>query len=184
ETDKIVVLIDPIEGFWVILELVGAEPTRRMTEWINRSACADGAERTHSRSRKKATLVHPEILAHDGVRADLRVLIEKQRTANCGLDDARAGGEQNDAMKERRRAAGVLEEINRDVGKFHVGADALAPIEEIRPSRADLPASAGARLPRRAACSNFRRRAAKLDSILLDGVAGAYASDASAGSLG
>jgi hypothetical protein len=61
-------------------------------------------------------------------------------------------------VKERRRAAGILEEINRDVGKFHVGADALAPIEERRPSRADLPASAGARLPRRAACSTRKYR--------------------------
>jgi hypothetical protein len=32
-------------------------------------------------------------------------------------------------VQERGLAAGILEEINRDVGKLHCGADAAAPIE-------------------------------------------------------
>jgi hypothetical protein len=32
-------------------------------------------------------------------------------------------------VQERGLAAGILEEINRDVGKLHSSADAAAPIE-------------------------------------------------------
>jgi hypothetical protein len=41
-------------------------------------------------------------------------------------------------VKECGLVAGILEEIDRDVGKLHVGVVAPAPIEELRSKSRDL----------------------------------------------
>src|SRR5262245_18339873 len=103
-----------------------------MVEWIDRSTRANRAEGADSRPRDKAALVHAKILASDDIRTDLRVIVEEQWAANRRLDDPCAGIEPDDAVQERGLAAGILEEINRDVGKLHSGADAATPIEGLR----------------------------------------------------
>jgi hypothetical protein len=41
-------------------------------------------------------------------------------------------------VEERRLAAGILEEVNSDVGKLHGSIDASAPIETLRPKSRGL----------------------------------------------
>src|SRR5262249_62111992 len=112
EPDEIVVLVDPVERLGMILELIGAEPTRRMVERIDRGARADRAKSADGCARNEATLVHAKILTGDDIRTNLRVLVEEQWPANRRLDDPCAGIEPDDAVQERRLAAGILEEIN------------------------------------------------------------------------
>src|SRR5258708_31698041 len=132
EPDEVVVLVDPVERFRVILELVGAEPAGRMVERIDRGTRADRPEGANGRARNEAALVHAKILTHNDVGTDLRILVEEQWTANGRLDDPSTGVEPHDAVKECGLVAGILEEIDRDVGKLHVGVAAPAPIEELR----------------------------------------------------
>src|SRR5262249_12104181 len=130
---EVVVLGDPVERFGVILELVSAEPARRVVERIDCGARADRAEGANSRPRDKAVLVHAKILTSDDIRTNLRIPVEEQWPANRRLDDPCARIEPDDAVQERGLAAGILEKINRDVGKLHRSVDASAPIEELRP---------------------------------------------------
>src|SRR5262249_17492814 len=138
EPDEVVVLVDPIERLRVILELVGAEPTGGRVERMDGGPRADRPEGADGRPRDKAVLVHAEIPAGDNIRTDLRVLVEEQWPANGRLDDPGAGIEPDDAVEERGLAAGILKEINRDVGKLHgsirrVGADRSTSTQISRP---------------------------------------------------
>src|SRR5262249_31300844 len=87
ESREVVVFIDPVERLRMILELVGAEPARRMVERIDCGARADRAKSADSCARNEATLVHTKILAYDHIGTDLRILVQEQWTANGGLDD-------------------------------------------------------------------------------------------------
>src|SRR5947209_4290947 len=80
--DEVVVLVDPIERLGVILELVGAKPADRMVERIDRGTRADRPEGADGRPRDKAVLVHAEIFAGNDIRANLRIPVEEQRTAD------------------------------------------------------------------------------------------------------
>src|SRR5258708_37372429 len=126
EPDEVVVLVDPVERFRVILELVGAEPAGRMVERIDRGTRADRPEGANGRARNEAALVHAKILTHNDVGTDLRILVEEQWTANGRLDDPSTGVEPHDAVKECGFAASIFEEINRDVGERHVSVGVSA----------------------------------------------------------
>src|SRR5262249_29817041 len=160
ESHEVVVFIDAIEGLRMILELIGAEPARRMIERIDCGARADRPEGADGCARNEATLVHAKIFAHDHIGADLRILVQEQWTANGGLDDPGAGVEPYDAMKERRLEAGILEEINRNVGKLHVGLGASRPTENFDPNLAAFPldGTVGTKLSIPSACSNVPAR--------------------------
>src|SRR5262249_55906673 len=138
EPDEVVVLVDPVERFRMILEFVRAEPAGRMVERIDRGTRADRAKSADSRTGNEAALVHTKIFPHDGIRTDLRVLVEEQWPANRRFDDPGTGIEPDDAVEERGLAAGIFEEINRDVGKLHGSIDASAPIEALRPKSRGL----------------------------------------------
>src|SRR5262249_22258133 len=133
EPDETVVLVDPVERLGVILELVGAEPVCWMIEWVDRGSCAYRAKSANGRVRNAEIIVNANILTHNDVRTNLRILVEEQWPANRRLDDPGAGIEPDDAVEERGLAAGILEKINRDVGKLHGSIDASAPIEALRP---------------------------------------------------
>src|SRR5262249_58762455 len=116
----------------VIVEVVGAERGGGMVDRINRGTRGDRGKGAESRARNEAVLVHAKILTGDDIRTNLRVLVEEQWPANRRLDDPCAGIEPDDAVQERGLAAGIFEEINRDVGKLHSSVDASAPIEGLR----------------------------------------------------
>src|SRR6516225_4289927 len=103
-----------------------------MVERIDRGARADRPEGSYGCARDKAVLVHAKILTGDDIRTNLRVPVEEQWSANRRLDDPCAGIEPHHPVQERGLAAGILEEINRDVGKLHGSVDASAPIEGFR----------------------------------------------------
>src|SRR5262245_65187085 len=104
----------------MILELIGAEPVRRMIERIDCGARADRAKGADSRPRDKAILVHAEILAGNHIRTDLGIPVEEQWTADRRFDDAGTRIEFHDAVKKCRLAAGVLEKVDEQFRIFHV----------------------------------------------------------------
>ena len=59
-------------------------------------------------------------------------LVKSQQCFTRKWERCSAGVEPDNAVKERGLVAGILEEIDRDVGKLHVGVAAPAPIEELR----------------------------------------------------
>jgi hypothetical protein len=109
-----------------------------MVERIDRRTRADRPKSSNRRTGDEATLVHAKIFAHDDVGTNLRVLVEEQRSANRRLDDPGTGIEPYGAVKKCRLTAGILEEVNRDIGKFHVRV-CVGAIEELRPKSAAFP---------------------------------------------
>src|SRR6516164_7898871 len=105
-----------------------------MVERINRGTRANRAKGADSRARHKAVLVHAKILTGDDIRTDLRVLVEEQWAANRRLDDPCAGIEPDDAVQERGLAAGILEEINREVGKLHSSVERRRRLKDFDPN--------------------------------------------------
>src|SRR5215472_13066752 len=103
----------------MVLELVDAQPLRRMIERIDGAPGADRAEGADLGPGDEAVLVHPEILAGDDVGPDLRVLVEEKRSTDGGLDHPRAGIEAHDSVEVDGLAAGVLKRVDKRIGIFH-----------------------------------------------------------------
>src|SRR5262245_24173134 len=103
----------------MVLEFVDAQPLGRMIERIDGRTRADGAKRADRRAGDEAVLVHAEIFSRDHVGPDLGILVEKERPADGGLDDASARIEAHDAMKVRRLVGCVLKTVDENLGVLH-----------------------------------------------------------------